>query len=685
LTRKEKILVTSALPYANGPLHIGHLAGAYLPADIYVRYQRLKGCDVLYICGSDEHGVAITIRAEQEGVAPKEIIDRFHALNKTCFERFGFSFDNYSRTSLPIHHETGQEFFMHMYEKGILKKKTEKQFYDEDAEMFLPDRYVEGTCPICASEDARGDQCEKCGSDLNQTELLNPISKISGKTPVLRDTFHWYFPLGDFQDALKKYVDSHPEWKENVKNYCYGWLKEGLKDRAVTRDLDWGIKVPLPEAEGKVIYVWFEAVLGYISSTKEWAQKIGQPEKWKAYWQSKDCRLIHFIGKDNIVFHAIMFPAFLIARGDYVLPDNVPANEFLNIKSQKISTSRNYAVWLQDYLDRFPPDPMRYCLAAIAPETKDTDFSWKDFQTRNNSELVGILGNFINRSFTFVAKHFDQQVPPQYKLDDLDTWILQRIAQAPQEVGAALDNFEIRAGLRGLMDLARDANKYFNDKQPWKTIKTDRESCSTTLSVCTQVAKALAVLMAPFLPFSAEKLWSMLGLPGDVHRQDWHSIGRDLLPVGHPLAKPEILFNKIEDEAIEAEIERLSAGGVAATEKSGDETVSEEKAYIDFEQFKQIDLRVAKIISAERVEKTDKLLRLDVEVGDEQRQIIAGVAQHVDVASLPGKKIVIVANLKPAKIRGLESQGMLLAAEGEDGELALLTVDKDITSGAKIR
>lgn len=685
MSRKKKILVTSALPYANGPLHIGHLAGAYLPADIYVRYQRLKGRDILYICGSDEHGVAITIRAEQEGVSPKQIIDRYHELNKACFEKFGLSFDNYSRTSLPIHHETGREFFLDMYNKGILKKKTEKQFYDEKAQMFLPDRYVEGTCPICGYEEARGDQCEKCGSDLNQTELINPVSKITGEPPVLRDTFHWYFPLGDFQDRLKTYLDSHPEWKENVRNYCYGWLKEGLKDRAVTRDLDWGIKVPLEEAKDKVIYVWFEAVLGYISSTKEWAQQRGEPEKWKEYWQNQECRLIHFIGKDNIVFHAIMFPAFLMAKGGYVLPDNVPANEFLNIKSQKISTSRNYAVWLEDYLHRFPPDPMRYCLAAIAPETRDSDFSWEDFQTRNNSELVGILGNFINRSLTFVAKHFDGRVPQAIDLDEMDRAMLEKIAEAPAKIGHFLEKFEVRNALRELMDVARDANKYFNDKEPWKTIKQDRETCATTLNTCVQVSKALAVLMAPFLPFSAEKLWRMLGQTGDVHKQAWDAAGSELLAPGQTLAKPKILFAKIDDETIADEISRLGAAANDEKEKKARKEDMDNSELIPFEQFQKLDLRVAKVLAAERVAKTDKLLRLEVDLGGEKRQIIAGVAQHVDVQTLPGKNIIIVANLQPAKIRGLESQGMLLAAEGDDGSLALLTVEKDIHPGAKIR
>ena len=682
--KREKILVTSALPYANGPLHIGHLAGAYLPADIYVRYQRLKGNDVVYICGSDEHGVAITIRAEQDGVEPKQIIDRFHELNKKSFERFGMSFDNYSRTSLPIHHETGQEFFSDLHQKGILKRKKEKQFYDETARMFLPDRYVEGTCPNCQFPEARGDQCEKCGSDLNQTELIDPKSKITGKTPVLKETSHWYFPLGDFQERLKKYLDSHPEWKQNVKNYCYGWLKQGLKDRAVTRDLQWGIKVPLEEAKDKVLYVWFEAVLGYISSTKEWAQKIGEPDRWKDYWQDENCKLVHFIGKDNITFHAIMFPALLMAKEGYTVPDSVPANEFLNIQGDKVSTSRDYAVWLEDYLENFPPDSMRYCLASIAPETKDSDFSWKDFQTRNNSELVGILGNFINRSLTFIDKHFDGRVPEQKQQDELDYWILKQIAEAPERVGDSLERFRVRQALKALMDVARNANKYFNDKEPWRTVKEDPELCGSTLNVCVQVSKTLAILMEPFLPFSAEKLWKLLNQEGDIHGQNWFAAGKEFIPEGHQLGKPEILISKIEDTVIEAEVEKLKAKSQLARE--GEKQVSEEKNnLISFDQFKNIDLRVAKILTAERVEKTDKLLRLEVEIGAEKRQIVAGMAEFLTPESMIGKLVVIVANLQPAKIRGLESQGMLLAAENDSGELSLLTVDKEIGTGAKIR
>lgn len=679
MSGKKKILVTSALPYANGPLHIGHLAGAYLPADIFVRYHRLKGSDIVFICGSDEHGVAITIRAEQDGETPQSIINRFHEMNKQSFQSFGMSFDNYSRTSLPIHHETAQEFFLDFYKKGILRKKTEKQFYDPKVEMFLPDRYVEGVCPKCGYEEARSDQCEKCGSDFNQTELKKPRSKVSGETPILRDTEHWYFPLGDFQEKLKTYLDKKTDWKQNVRNYCYGWIKQGLQDRAVTRDLKWGVKVPLNDAIGKVIYVWFEAVLGYISSTKEWAANIGQPDKWKEYWQDENCKLVHFIGKDNIVFHAVMFPIFLMAKGDYTITDDVPANEFLNLEGDKISTSRNHAIWVEDYLERFPPDPLRYCLASVAPENKDSDFSWKDFQTRNNSELVGILGNFINRSLTFAHKYFDGKTPVRSDLDALDKWILQSVEEAPAKIGSFLEKYEVRQALKALMDVARDANKYFNDQEPWKTVKNDAEKCGSTINICIYVAKTLAVLMEPFMPFSAVRLWKMLNFDGEVSEQNWHEAGKNVPDNGHALNKAEILFNRLEDDVIEAEITRLKK----TTGKKQEETMAENT--VSFDEFKKVDLRIVKVLACEKVEKTDKLLRLDVELGDEKRQIVAGLAQFLQPEELIGKTVVIVANLEPVSIRGLESQGMLLAAEATDGKLSVLTVEKDIASGTQVR
>jgi len=499
----KRILVTAALPYANGPIHLGHLAGAYLPADIYVRYQRLKGRDVLYICGSDEHGVPITITAEKEGITPQQVVDKYHYMNKESFERFGMSFDNYSRTSLPLHHQTAQEFFLELYKKGILKEKTTKQLYCEKDRMFLADRYVEGICPVCGSPGARGDQCEKCGSWLEQTDLIEPKCKICGSTPVIRDTSHWYLPLGEFQKKLEEWMGTKTDWKENVKHYVYSWFKEGLQDRAVTRDLHWGVKVPIPEAEGKVIYVWFDALLGYISSTKEWAQKIGQPEKWREYWQDPDTRLIHFIGKDNIVFHCIVFPAMLMAwnegRSDeiYVLPDNVPANEFLNLEGKKLSTSRNYAVWLNEYLEKFEPDPLRYALASILPETKDTDFSWKEFQARNNNELADILGNFVNRTLTFAKKNFDNRVPERFELEEIDKELIAKLKEHVDKIANNYENFRIRDGVFETMNLARFANKYFNDTEPWRMIKENPRRASTTINLCLQLVRALAILFAP--------------------------------------------------------------------------------------------------------------------------------------------------------------------------------------------
>lgn len=544
----KRILVTAALPYANGPIHLGHLAGAYLPADIYVRYQRLKGRDVLYICGSDEHGVPITITAEKEGITPQQVVDKYHYMNKESFERFGMSFDNYSRTSLPLHHQTAQEFFLELYKKGILKEKTTKQLYCEKDRMFLADRYVEGICPVCGSPGARGDQCEKCGSWLEQTDLIEPKCKICGSTPVIRDTSHWYLPLGEFQKKLEEWMETKTDWKENVKHYVYSWFKEGLQDRAVTRDLHWGVKVPIPEAEGKVIYVWFDALLGYISSTKEWAQKIGQPEKWREYWQDPSTRLIHFIGKDNIVFHCIVFPAMLMAwnegRSDeiYVLPDNVPANEFLNLEGKKLSTSRNYAVWLNEYLEKFEPDPLRYALASILPETKDTDFSWKEFQARNNNELADILGNFVNRTLTFAKKNFDNRVPERFELEEIDKELIAKLKEHVDKIANNYENFRIRDGVFETMNLARFANKYFNDTEPWRMIKENPRRASTTINLCLQLVRALAILFEPVLPFSSRKIWEMLNLKDDIVKAGWDSAAELLLESGHQLGEPKILL-----------------------------------------------------------------------------------------------------------------------------------------------
>ncbi len=681
----KRILVTAALPYANGPIHLGHLAGAYLPADIYVRYQRLKGRDVLYICGSDEHGVPITITAEKEGITPQQVVDKYHYMNKESFERFGMSFDNYSRTSLPLHHQTAQEFFLELYKKGILKEKTTKQLYCENDRMFLADRYVEGICPVCGSPGARGDQCEKCGSWLEQTDLIEPKCKICGSTPVIRDTSHWYLPLGEFQKRLEEWMETKTDWKENVKHYVYSWFKEGLQDRAVTRDLHWGVKVPIPEAEGKVIYVWFDALLGYISSTKEWAQKIGQPEKWREYWQDPDTRLIHFIGKDNIVFHCIVFPAMLMAwnegRSDeiYVLPDNVPANEFLNLEGKKLSTSRNYAVWLNEYLEKFEPDPLRYALASILPETKDTDFSWKEFQARNNNELADILGNFVNRTLTFVKKNFDNRVPERFELEEIDKELIAKLKEHVDKIANNYENFRIRDGVFETMNLARFANKYFNDTEPWRMIKENPRRASTTINLCLQLVRALAILFEPVLPFSSRKIWEMLNLKDDIVKAGWDSAAELLLAAGHQLGEPKILFRKIEDAEIEDEIRKLKiASGEIVEEKI------EFKPQIDIKDFEKIDLRVAEVVECERVKNSEKLLRLKVKIGSEERQIVAGIGKHYKPEELIGKRVVVVANLKPAKLMGIESQGMLLAAV-KDEKLTIITTLDEIDSGSQVR
>lgn len=681
----KRILVTAALPYANGPIHLGHLAGAYLPADIYVRYQRLKGRDIIYICGSDEHGVPITITAEKEGITPQEVVDKYHYMNKESFKRFGISFDNYSRTSLPIHHQTAQEFFLELYRKGILKEKTTQQLYCEKDKMFLADRYVEGICPVCSSQGARGDQCEKCGSWLEQTDLIEPKCKICGSTPVIKNTSHWYLPLGNFQKRLEEWMNTRSDWKENVKQYVYSWFKEGLQDRAVTRDLHWGVKVPIQGVESKVIYVWFDALLGYISSTKEWAQKIGQPEKWREYWQNQDTRLIHFIGKDNIVFHCIVFPAMLMAWNDgreseiYVLPDNVPANEFLNLEGKKLSTSRNYAVWLNEYLEKFEPDPLRYALASILPETKDTDFSWREFQARNNNELADILGNFINRTLTFVKKNFGNKVPERFELEDIDRELIAKLKEYADKISENYEKFRIRDGVFETMNLARFANKYFNDTEPWKMIKENPRRASTSINLCLQTVRSLAILFEPVLPFSTRKIWEMLNLDGDIVEAGWSSACELSLETGHQLNEPKILFRKIEDFEIEEEIKKLKiASGEIVDEKI------EIKPQISIEDFEKIDLRVAEVVECERVKNSEKLLRLKVKLGSEQRQVVAGIGKHYKPEELVGKKVIIVANLKPAKLMGIESQGMLLAAIKDD-KLSILTTLDEIESGSQVR
>jgi len=676
---KEKILVTSALPYANGPIHLGHLSGAYLPADIYVRYKRLNGDDVIYICGSDEHGVPITISADKEKVSPQVIIDRYHEANKKAFERFGMSFDNYSRTSLPIHHQTAKEFFLEFYNRGLFVEKKSLQFYDDKAKMFLPDRYVEGTCPKCGNEEARSDECENCGALYDPSELKNPKSKISGGSPTLKETSHYYFPLGKYQPALEKYVDEMNEkygWKDNVIQYCRGWFKDGLKDRAITRDLDWGIKVPVDSAAGKVIYVWFEAVLGYISSAKEYSQSKNDPELWKKYWHDPNTKYVAFIGKDNVVFHTIIFPAILMAWNDagkeqYCLPQNVPANEFLNFEGKKFSKSRGWGIDVDEFLDLFEPDLLRYALAANLPETRDTDFYWKEFQLRNNSELADILGNFINRTFTFVFKHFDGKVPPLGKLEKIDEDMLKEISEYPQRISDFFEKYKIRDGVNEIMNLARDGNKYFNDSEPWKTIKTNKERCGTALNICLQAIYTLAELFSPVLPFSSEKLFKML----NTKPVEWKDCGKPKLKENHQLKDSEILFPKIDDEKIESQVNKLQESNLPM----------ETEELITYDDFMKVHLKVAEVVDAERVKKSEKLLKLKVKIDNDERQVIAGIAKSYTPETIIGKKVVIVANLKPAKLMGLESKGMILAVETEEGEFQVLNVSEKIKTGTRVK
>jgi len=680
----KKILVTAALPYANGPIHLGHLAGAYLPADIYVRYNRLRGNDIVYICGSDEHGVPIMLRARAENKSPQEIVDFFHEKNKASFAAFGILFDYYGRTSSKVHSETSREMFRVIAQKDKFRLKTDKQLYDPEAKLFLADRFVIGTCPSCGYVDAYGDQCEKCGTSLSPTDLINPRSAITDSKPVLKESTHWYLPLADSQEALEKWIGNHPEWKTNVLGQIRSWFTEGLKDRAVTRDLTWGVPVPEDiakdqnvDASGKVLYVWFDAPIGYISATKEWAQKQGDPDRWKKYWQEEDTKLIHFIGKDNIVFHCLIFPAMLMAHGDFVLPENVPANEFLNLEGDKFSTSRNYAVWLDDYLHTFDPDPLRYCLASILPETRDADFSWRDFQGRFNNELADILGNFVNRTLTFLYKNFSGKVPEKGKLDALDMDLKNTLSEAPKKVGQHIDNFQIRQGVREAMDIARYANKYFNDKIPWKTIKSDQEQCATTLSLCLETIKTLSVILEPVIPFTAKKIQQMINMPETNDNNRWDNSGEFSLPPGHQLNKPEILFEKIEDDIIQKEIEKLKGPAMPVEDVKTDENL------ITYDDFSKIDLRIAEIVEAERIPKTDKLMKLQIKIGNETRQIVAGIAEHYEIDQVVGKRIVVVANLASTKIRNEISNGMLLAAK-DNGQLTLLTTIDDIDTGAKI-
>lgn len=676
MSDNKRILVTAALPYANGPLHLGHLAGAYLTPDFYTRYKRLKGDDIVFICGSDEHGVPITIAAEKEGVKPQDIVDRFHEMNKNVFEEFGISFDYYGRTSSKTHHETAQEFFTNLNNKGYFKKKTEKQLYDSKADMFLPDRYVKGTCPNCSYTEAYGDQCEKCGTSLSPTELIDPVSALSGEKPELKETEHWYMPLGDTQEKLEKWLDTRKNWKPNVMGQVKSWLNDGLADRAATRDLSWGVPVPLENAKGKVLYVWFDAPIGYISATKEWAEQKGTPEAWKDYWQDENSELYHFIGKDNIVFHCIMFPTILMEHGGYVMPENVPANEFLNLEGKKLSTSRGWAVWLHEYLEDFSPDLLRYALGTTLPESKDSDFSWKDFQARVNNELAAVLGNFVFRALSFTQKFADGEVPELVDPQQIDLDALKSIETQKEKVTQALETFKFKEAISEMMNLARAGNKYFTETEPWKTRNSDPQACANSLHVSLQICAALSVLMEPILPDSMKKLRNQLSYSGKV---SWDSISDSMLEVGNSIDPGEVLFTKVEDEEIEAQIARLEERA-AANDPTSKFTPLKEN--IGFEDFMKLDIRAGEILEAEKIEKSDKLLKLKVDIGIEIRTIVSGIATHVDMDKIVGQKVSVVANLAPKKLMGVESAGMILMAEDTEGNLKF--VDTEAESGSTI-
>ncbi len=681
----KRYTVTAALIYANGPIHIGHLAGCYVPADIYVRYLRAKGAEVAFVSGTDEHGVPITIRAKKEGLTPQAVVDKYYTQIKQSFADFGISFDVYSRTSLPVHHETSQAFFKTIYDKDGFVEETSEQYYDEVAQQFLADRYIIGTCPVCANPNAYGDQCERCGTALSPLELKEPHSTLSGSKPVLKSTKNWYLPLDRMQPEIDKYVGSHTEWKTNVFGQCQSWLKEGLRPRAMTRDLDWGIKVPLPDTDGKVLYVWFEAPIGYISATKDWLiQKNGTDAGWETWWKDQDTELVHFIGKDNIVFHCIIFPATLMAEGSYILPSNVPANEFMNLEGDKISTSRNWAVWLHEYLEELPgkQDVLRYVLTANAPETKDSEFTWKDFQTRNNSELVAIYGNFVNRAVVLTHKYCDGKVPARGELTEFDQETLASLADFPAKIAEAVENYRFREGLALLMDLARLGNKYLAETQPWQVIKTDAERVNTIMNIALQIAANLSIVSEPFLPFTAEKLQQQLGLNAN-DKGVWQSAGRaDLLPDGAAIGEAFLLFEKIEDSVIEKQIQKLH------DEKKMNELATKSvpalKPTVQFDDFSKLDLRIGTILEAEKVPKSDKLLKFLVDDGFEKRTILSGIAKHFTPEEMIGRQVTFIANLAPRKIMGQESNGMILMAEDRDGSLSLLQPHKEVWAGASI-
>ena len=677
----KRKMITAALPYANGPVHIGHLAGVYIPADVYARFQRNTGQEVAFICGSDEHGIPITIRAKKEGITPQDVVDKYHEIIKKSFADLGISFDEYSRTTSKKHYEVSQEFFLNLYNKGKFEEEISEQFFDEQAGEFLADRYIVGTCPKCSNENAYGDQCEKCGSTLSPTELINPKSMLSGNTPILKETKNWYLPLNEYENFLNEWIikGHQDDWKPNVYGQVKSWLNDGLKPRAMTRDLNWGVPVPLPNAEGKVLYVWFDAPIGYISFTQEWAEKNGK--NWKDFWQNEETDLIHFIGKDNIVFHCIIFPSMMKAHGDYIMPKNVPAFEFLNLENDKISTSRNWAVWAHEYVEDFPDqqDALRYALLSSAPETKDNNFTWKDFQTKNNSELVGIFGNFINRVTVLTQKYYNGIVPQPNKFEQVDKDLFHEMQQIPEKIGKNLDEFRFRDALTEMMNLARLGNKYLADEEPWKVIKDNPERVKTQMFCALQVAGALAYLCEPFLPFTSQKMKSGLNL----ENKNWYEVlNTPPIPTGHQINEMPLLFSKIEDDVIEAQIKKLE--NTKINNQKTNPNANPMKEQISFDDFTKIDLRTATILEAEKVEKADKLLKLKVDTGVDVRTVVSGIAESFSPEEIIGKQVMILLNLAPRKIRGIESQGMLLLTTKPDGKLSFVTPDEKVENGIEI-
>ncbi len=684
----KRYTITAALPYTNGPIHIGHLAGVYVPADIYARYLRLTGNDVAYISGSDEHGAAIPMRAKKEGVSPQVIIDKYHTIIKKSFVDFGISFDNYSRTSSKIHHETASDFFTKMYNDGEFIEEVSAQLYDAEANQFLADRFVVGTCPKCGFEESYGDQCENCGTSHNATDLINPKSAITGNVPTVKETKHWFLPLDKHEDFLRKWIlEGHKkDWKPNVYGQVKSWVEDGLRPRAVTRDLDWGIPVPLKDGEGKVLYVWFDAPIGYISSTKEWAAREGK--NWEDYWKKDDTKLVHFIGKDNIVFHCIIFPSMLKAHGDYILPNNVPANEFLNLEGNKLSTSKNWAVWLHEYLEEFPnqQDVLRYTLTANAPESKDNDFTWKDFQAKNNNELVAIFGNFINRVMVLTNKYYQGVVPEPNDFTEVDEDVLAAVKEFPNIIGKSIERYRFREASQELMNLARLGNKYLADEEPWKAIKLDEERVKTIMFIALQISAALAILSEPFLPFTSNKLKGILNIieNDSIISLSWENVTEKdvLIPANHQIDKAELLFSKIEDKTIEAQVEKLQATKIANEQEN--KVVEPQKETIDFEDFTKLDIRIGTILEAEKVAKTKKLLKLKVDVGIDTRTIVSGIAESFSPEDIIGKQVSVLVNLAPRKIRGVESQGMILMTDTPDGKLAFVEPEKAVKNGQEV-